>query len=87
MELEISLSFVLALVWLVLANVIAFFPSKKKHWPAAYFLMSIGAPLAVYIFYDAGLWYGLLFLAAAASILRWPLIFLLRRLGVLKTPS
>lgn len=87
MELPVNLSVVLALLWLLLSNVIAFFPSKKKHWPAAYFLMSIGLPIAIYVFYENPIWVGVLFLIAAASMLRWPLIFLLRRLGVLKTPS
>lgn len=87
MELPVDLSVILALIWLVLANVIAFFPSKKKHWPAAYLLISIGLPLAIYLFYESGVVMGALFLVAAGSILRWPLIFLLRRIGLLKTPS
>ncbi|WP_380058359.1 DUF2484 family protein [Falsihalocynthiibacter sp. SS001] len=87
MELPANLSILLALLWLIVANVIAFFPSKKKHWPAAYALMTVGFPLAIYVFYEEGVWMGLFFLAAAASILRWPLIFLLRKLGVLKSKS
>lgn len=82
-----NLSVILALLWLILSNVIAFFPSKKKHWPAAYFLMAIGLPIAIFVFYENPIWVGVLFLIAAASIFRWPLIFMLRRLGVLKTPS
>ena len=87
MDLAINISVLLALFWVILANLIAFFPSKKKHWPAAYLLICIGFPLAIYVFYESGFWMGALFLIAAASILRWPLIFLFRRLGVLKTPS
>lgn len=87
MDLGIPLSSFLALLWLVIANVVGFFPSKKKHWPAAYVLMSIGLPIAIFLFYESGFWIGMLFLLAAGSIFRWPLIFLLRRLGVLKAAS
>lgn len=87
MELPVNLSVILALIWLLTSNVIAFFPSKKKHWPAAYVLMAVGLPIAIYVFYENPLWVGVLFLIAAASMLRWPLIFLLRRLGVFKSTS
>ncbi len=40
-----NLAFVLCCVWLIVANVIAMFPSRRKHWPAAYALMSVGLPL------------------------------------------
>lgn len=87
MELGVSTSVFLALAWLLLANIVGFFPSKKKHWPAAYVLMVVGLPIAIFLFVENGPWMGLLFLAGAASILRWPLIFLLRRLGLLKASS
>lgn len=87
MDITVNLSVILALLWLLSANVIAFFPSKKKHWPAAYLLMTIGLPIAIYVFIENPYWVGLLFLLAAASMLRWPLIFFLRRLGLLKTAS
>ena len=76
-----SLSLALACGWLVLANVIAMFPSKKKHWPAAYVLMAVGLPLLGFVFWQNGPWIGLLVLAAAVSILRWPVRYLMRWLA------
>ena len=73
-----SLSLILALGWLILANVIAMFPSKKKHWPAAYVLITIGLPLLAWVFWQNGPWIGLGVLIAACSILRWPVRYLLR---------
>lgn len=73
-----TLSLILACGWCILANVIGMFPSKRKHWPAAYVLITIGVPLLVFVFWENGPWIGLLVLAAAASILRWPVRYLLR---------
>ena len=70
-------SLMLACLWCVLANVIAMFPSKKKHWPAAYVLMTAGAPLLAYVFWENGIVIGVLVLMAAISILRWPALYLL----------
>lgn len=69
---------VLCLVWLISANVIAMFPSRDKHWRAAYVLIAIGVPLLGWATYVSGPVVGLLLLAAGASILRWPVIFLWR---------
>ena len=76
-----SLSLTLALGWLVLANVIGMFPSKRKQWPAAYGLISVGLPLLGWVFLQNGVWIGLVVLVAAASILRWPVRYLLRWVG------
>ncbi len=73
-----SISLIIGLLWLVLANVIGMFPSKHKHWPAAYFLIAIGVPILGYVTYENGPIIGLLTLVAGASILRWPLIYLWR---------
>jgi hypothetical protein len=69
---------ILGLLWLVAANVIGMFPSKRHHWPAAYGLIAVGIPLLGWITYVSGPWVGLLFFAAGASVLRWPVRFLLR---------
>jgi hypothetical protein len=69
---------ILGLLWLVAANVIGMFPSKRGHWPAAYGLIAVGIPLLGWITYHAGPWIGLAFFAAGASILRWPLRFMVR---------
>lgn len=73
-----TLSLALACLWAIAANVIAMFPSKRNHWPAAYGLIAIGIPLLGYVTYQNGPWVGLLVLAAGASTLRWPVLFLFR---------
>ena len=84
-----SLSLILALGWLVLANVIAMFPSKKKHWPAAYALMTVGIPLLGFVFWENGIWIGFVVFAGAVSILRWPVRYFLRWMARItgQTPS
>jgi hypothetical protein len=68
----------LCLVWLVAANVIAMFPSRDKHWRAAYVLIALGVPLLGWVTYEGGPILGMVVLAAGASILRWPVIYLWR---------
>ncbi|MEL7025653.1 MAG: DUF2484 family protein [Pseudomonadota bacterium] len=84
-----SLPMTLGFVWLVLANVIAMFPSPKRHhWPAAYVLIAVGVPLLVWLIREDGWIAGAIFLAAGASVLRWPVRFLVRwiRRMVLRRP-
>jgi hypothetical protein len=69
---------ILGLVWLVAANLIGMLPSRDHHWTAAYGLIAVGVPLLGWIVLTAGPWVGLLFLAGGASILRWPVHFLLQ---------
>jgi membrane protease YdiL (CAAX protease family) len=71
-------SLVAVCLWAALANVIAMFPSKRQHWPAAYVLIIIGIPLVGWVTYENGPWVGLIVLAAGASLLRWPVIYLWR---------
>ena len=71
-----SLSLALALVWLVLANVLAMIPSRNNHWARAYALIIVGVPLVGWVTWVNGPIVGLLVLAAGASVLRWPLIYL-----------
>lgn len=73
-----SLPVALGLVWLVVANVIGMFPSKDYHWKNAYRLIAAGVPLFGWIVWQAGPWWGLAFLVAAGSVLRWPLLYLWR---------
>nr|WP_207623766.1 DUF2484 family protein [Rhodobacter calidifons] len=68
----------LCLVWLIAANVIAMFPSRDRHWRAASVLIAVGVPLLGWATYVGGPVVGLLLLAAGASVLRWPVIFLWR---------
>ncbi|PTQ71371.1 DUF2484 family protein [Celeribacter persicus] len=71
-----TLSLTLACFWAVLANVIAMFPSRRNHWPAAYGLIALGVPLLGYVTYENGPWIGLVVFAAGVSILRWPVVYL-----------
>lgn len=73
-----TLLLILALVWLVAANLIGMVPSKKKHWPQAYAMIALGLPLLCWVFWDNGAVIGLLVLLAACSILRWPVVFFVR---------
>ena len=66
-----------ACCWIVLATILAALPSNDNHWRRAYFLMALGAPVLVWVFWNDGVAYGLLFAAAAGSVLRWPLRYLL----------
>ena len=74
-------SLALACLWVILAQVIAMFPSKKNHWPAAYGLIAVGLPLLAWVIVQNGLAIGLVVLLAGAWILRWPVIYLWRWLS------
>ncbi len=71
-----SPSLILACLWGVAANVLAMTPSRDHHWRNAYMLIAIGIPILGYVTWQNGPWVGLLVLAAAMSILRWPVIYL-----------
>lgn len=71
-------SLVLALLWLVIANVIAMFPSKDAHWRNAYVLIGLGVPLLGWVWWQNGFWIALIVLVAAMSVLRWPMIYLVK---------
>ena len=66
----------LGCLWLVVANILAMLPSRDNHWRRAYALIAVGIPLLGYIIYSNGLLIGALFLLAAMSVLRWPVIYL-----------
>jgi Protein of unknown function (DUF2484) len=68
----------LCLVWLIAANVIGMFPSRDLHWRAAYGMIAVGVPLLGWVTWESGPLVGLLLLAAGASILRWPVVYLWR---------
>lgn len=68
----------LCFLWLIAANLLAMLPSRDHHWRRAYVLIAIGIPLLGWVTYVLGPLVGLGFLAAGASVLRWPLIYLWR---------
>ena len=69
---------IVALLWFVLAHVLALLPSRDNHWRRAYFLIALGIPILGWVTIQNGPWIALLLLAAGASVLRWPLIYLTR---------
>ncbi|WP_386682860.1 DUF2484 family protein [Loktanella sp. R86503] len=77
----------MALIWLIAANVAALFPSRDHHWRLAYGMIAVGIPLLGWVTWQQGPIVGLLFLAAGASVLRWPVIYLTRWLRGTKGPK
>ncbi len=75
-----SVPFVATCLWFLCANVIAMLPSRDRHWTAAYWLIAVGVPLLGWLTVEHGPVAGMLALAGGASVLRWPLVFLMRRL-------
>lgn len=73
-----TLSVILVCLWAIAANLIAMLPSRDYHWRSAYVLISIGIPILGLVVAQHGPWVGLLVLAGACSILRWPVIYLMR---------
>ena len=79
-----SPSLISVALWLLAANVLAMIPSKDNLWQRAYILIGLGIPLLGWVTYQNGPWVGLIALAAGASVLRWPLVYLgrwLRRIS------
>lgn len=72
------IALVAGLLWLVVANVTGMLPSRDYHWRNAYRLIAVGVPVLVWLTYENGIWWGLAFLIAAGSVLRWPLRYLWR---------
>ena len=75
---DVNWSLIGAFLWIIVANVAAFFPSKRHHWPTAYVLIAVGLPLLIWICLENGPIIALLCLAAGMSILRWPVRYLFR---------
>lgn len=65
-------------LWVLLAFVMAAIPSSDNHWRRAYVLIAIGTPLLIWLTWTGSLLYGVVFILVAASVLRWPLIYLFR---------
>lgn len=77
-------AFIATCLWFVAANVVAMLPSKDHHWTAAYWLVACGVPILGWLTWEHGPMAGVVALAAGASVLRWPVIYLwrwLRRAG------
>ncbi|MHC0054101.1 DUF2484 family protein [Actibacterium sp. D379-3] len=72
-----TLSLILACLWVVVATGAAYLP-PRINWPLAYGLIAVGIPLLGFVTWENGPVWGLLVLAAGASMLRWPLIYFIR---------
>ncbi|PJI91332.1 uncharacterized protein DUF2484 [Yoonia maricola] len=68
--------FILIGLWVVLAFVMAAFPSSDKHWRLAYVLIAVGVPLLIWITWRDGLLMGALALIVGGLVLRWPVYHL-----------
>jgi hypothetical protein len=75
-----TISLTLACVWAIVAGVVAMLP-RRFHWPFAIALIGTGIPLLGWVTYQNGPVWGIVVLAAGASVLRYPLIHLLRKIG------
>ncbi|MEE2945049.1 MAG: DUF2484 family protein [Pseudomonadota bacterium] len=73
-----SLSFIAALIWMVVVNLRGMFPSKDHHWKFAYAMIAIGVPILIWVYIDHGLLLGLILLLGAMWVMRWPVIYLTR---------
>ena len=73
---NMSLSVIAALIWMVVVNMRAMFPSRDKHWRFAYVMIAIAVPILIGIFLQHGILLGCVFLLAGMWIMRWPVIYL-----------
>ena len=73
-----SWSLVATCLWVLLTSAIGLMPTRDHHWRAAYVLIALGIPILGWVTYQNGPVLGLVVLAAGASILRWPVIYLWR---------
>ncbi len=70
--------FILICLWVVLAFVMAAFPSNDNHWRRAYVLIAVGVPLLIWITWASGPQMGVFGLIIGCLVLRWPVRFLWR---------
>jgi hypothetical protein len=76
---------VLICLWVLLAFVLAAFPSTDNHWRRAYVLIAVGLPMLMWVTWHDGIVTGAVALVVGGLVLRWPVYFLWRWLtGKLK---
>ena len=73
-----TISMILALLWLLVANLRAMFPSRDNLWQFAYVMIAIGIPILIGVAIQNGIWMALLILVMAGWVMRWPVIYLVR---------
>ncbi|EPX87144.1 hypothetical protein ruthe_00815 [Rubellimicrobium thermophilum DSM 16684] len=72
---------ILTLLWFVAANGAAMLPTRGNRRKRAVLLVVVGVPLLGWLTAVHGPVAGILALAAGTSVLRWPIIHVLRRAG------
>jgi len=77
-----TVSLILACLWILVANVLAMTPSKAYHWRNAYILIGLGIPLLGFSSWENGPWIGLIVMFAAMRVLRWPVVYLTRSVNL-----
>ncbi|WP_299965319.1 DUF2484 family protein [uncultured Roseobacter sp.] len=70
----VSPPLVLAVLWVVLANLRGARPIVDQRWHATLVLVVVGIPILGYVTWLHGPWVGLLVFAGGVSTLRWPLL-------------
>jgi hypothetical protein len=68
-------------LWVVVAWVLMVTLSARRSWPAAYGLIAVGVPLAIWLGLSMSVWWALLGVAVMALVLRWPVLYAVRWLG------
>ncbi|HMO72141.1 MAG TPA: DUF2484 family protein [Paracoccaceae bacterium] len=63
-----------ACLWAIAAKIAAMIPSRRNHWPQAVVLLATGIPILGWVTWTSGPFWGLVVMAAGASLLRWPLV-------------
>jgi uncharacterized protein DUF2484 len=66
--------------WVILAAAIGALPHRFV-WRGAYFLIALLVPLLPYVWINSGPVVGMFFIAVTAAVLRWPLIYLWKRIA------
>jgi len=77
----VSAALAAACIWVVVATALALLPSRRNHWPAAWFLIAVGIPILGFVTWRHGPLVGLAVMAGGASVLRWPVWYLWRWIG------
>ena len=71
-------SIAVACLWFVIAILRAMFPSRDHHWRFAYVMIAAGIPILIWVYMQNGGLVAVIAVLAAASVLRWPLIYMWR---------
>lgn len=67
--------FIAACLWVVLAWVLSVVLTARQSWPAAYGLIAVGVPIALWLGWTFGIGAGVLAVLVGCLVLRWPVIY------------